>query len=244
MDINSGEHLGFALGRVLLPIGLLIWGVQKCQTLGHEPHANLAGFRGLSFSLGSWVLLLLHSVFSSILPAALSAVFLLGIVVLGLAGGALSVKGLAAWGRYRTGNSQAVVGLIVGVLIPGLIGYGFLSEYKATKEDVRSATFLNRVAANLNKQFPKKIDSETEITSVSALEGVFIYHSRLVNLASTEVNAAALANLKPLVTKAACANAASVDNFLKQGITLRYEYSDKGGRTLASFDVTRAECGV
>jgi hypothetical protein len=46
------------------------------------------------------------------------------------------------------------------------------------------------------------------------------------------------------VTKSSCANAVTLNNFIKKDITLRYLYSDKAGRALAAFDVTRADCGV
>ena len=147
---------------------------------------------------------------------------------------------------HRPGHSRGFVGLIAIILIVGGVGYGFAVRHVsgAGPESVRSAAFLNRVAAEINPLFPRKIDAETEITRVSALEGVFIYHYRFVNVAVSQVDAGVLAELRPTVTRSSCANAATVNNFIKKDITLRYFYSDKAGTALASFDITRADCGV
>jgi hypothetical protein len=146
----------------------------------------------------------------------------------------------------RPGYSRGFFGLVAGVLIAAAAGYGPAIRYVTgpAPDSVRSAAFLTRVAANINPLFPRKVDEATEITRVSALEGVFIYHYRFVNVAVAEVDAAVLAKLRPTVTKSSCANAATLNNFIKKDITLRYFYSDKLGRALATFDVTRADCGV
>ncbi len=113
-----------------------------------------------------------------------------------------------------------------------------------TREDVRSAAFLGKVAAELNKQLPRVIDGDTELSGVTGQEGVFAYKYRLVNRAVGEVDPANLVSiLKPQVTRAACAAPETRDKFLKQGITLRYSYTDKSGLPVASFDVLPADCG-
>ena len=146
----------------------------------------------------------------------------------------------------RPGYSRGFLGLVAGVVIAGVAGYGAAIRYVTAPapDSVRSVAFLSRVAANINPLFPRKVDEAIEITSVSALEGVFIYHYRFVDVAVAEVDAAVLAKLRPTVTKSSCANAATLNNFIKKDITLRYFYSDKVGRALATFDVTRADCGV
>lgn len=146
----------------------------------------------------------------------------------------------------RPGHSRAFFGVVAGVVMAGAVGHGLAIRFLSgpAPDDVRSAAFLNRVAANINPLFPRKVDAETEITRVSALEGVFIYHYRFVNVALAEVDAAVLATLRPRVTESSCGNAATVNNFIKKDITLRYFYSDRLGKALASFDITRADCGV
>ncbi len=148
--------------------------------------------------------------------------------------------------KHKTGRSRAFAFLIAGILVVGALGHRLAFTYLSGPGtvDVRSAAFLNRIVANVNPLFPRKVDAETEITRVSAQEGVFIYHYRFVNVAVAEVNAGVLAELRPTVTRSSCANEATLNNFIRKDITLRYVYSDKGGRALASFDITRADCGV
>lgn len=148
--------------------------------------------------------------------------------------------------RHRPRQSKAFVGLIALILLAGIPGYRLAVRLVAgpPPDGPRSAAFLNRVAANINPLFPRQVDSETEITRVSALEGVFIYHYRFINVGVAEVPRAVLAKLRPTVTRASCANEATLNNFIRRDITLRYYYSDKSGLALASFDITRADCKV
>ena len=111
-----------------------------------------------------------------------------------------------------------------------------------TRVDVRSAAYLNKGAAEVNKTLPKMIDEETELTRVSALEGVVVYNYRLVNATSTDVNPDAFAAVKAQLIKGACTTPQTHDKFLKQDITLRYSYVDKDKHPIASFDVTLADC--
>ena len=113
------------------------------------------------------------------------------------------------------------------------------------KRDVRSAAFLGEVADGLNKQLPKAVDAETELASVTSLEGVLIYNYRLVNAIAADVDASALlASVTPGVTRSVCTTQDTRDKFLKEGITLRYSYVDKAGAQIASFDVSKADCGT
>jgi hypothetical protein len=148
--------------------------------------------------------------------------------------------------RSRPRHSRAFVRLILLVLLAIIPGYRLAVRFVAgpPADGPRSAAFLNRVAANINPLFPRQVDSETEITRVSALEGVFIYHYRFINVMVAEVPRAVVARLRPTVMKASCANEATLNNFIRKDIVLRYYYSDKSGRALASFDITRADCGV
>ena len=148
--------------------------------------------------------------------------------------------------EHRTGHSRGFLGLIFGVLVAAAAGYGLVIGLlkRSAPGDVRSAAFLSRVADNVTGLFPRQVDPETEITRLSALEGVLIYHYRLVNVAAASADGALLARLKPMVTKTSCGNAMTLNSFLKKDITLRYLYSDRVGKALVSFDVTLADCGA
>lgn len=143
------------------------------------------------------------------------------------------------------GASQkvALLAVLVAMLVSTVL-YARGGLLGSPRRDVRSAAFLNEVAAELNKQLPKAIDADTELVNITGLEGVFVYHYRLVNLSAGEVDGTALgAEMKPQVAKAACGMAETRDKFLKQGITLRYTYGDRTGTAITSFDVVPADCG-
>jgi hypothetical protein len=110
-------------------------------------------------------------------------------------------------------------------------------------KDVRSAAFLSQVAAKVNKDLPRTIDAETELSSVAGLEGILVYNYRLVNATAADMDVKQfLGIMTPQVTNVACTNPATRDQFIKKGITLRYTYADKSGVAVASFDVTPALC--
>jgi hypothetical protein len=116
--------------------------------------------------------------------------------------------------------------------------------FGARTHDAPSAAFLSEIAADFNKHSPKPIDQETEIASITALEGVLVFNYRLVNRAAMEVDAdALLASLRPRVTKGACATP-ETQKLLRQYVTLRYSYADRSGGSIGSFDVTLADCGA
>ncbi len=148
--------------------------------------------------------------------------------------------------RHLSRPSREFVGVILAVLLAGIPAYRLAVRLVAgpAPDGPRSAAFLGRVAASINPLFPRQLDAETEITRVSALDGVFIYHYRFINVAVADMPRGVLARLRPTVMRSSCANEATLNNFIKKDITLRYHYSDKSGHALASFDVTRADCGV
>jgi hypothetical protein len=70
-------------------------------------------------------------------------------------------------------------------------------------------------------------DQDTEIMSTGALEATIIYNYRLVNLRAADISSSSLIEtMKPRVTNAACTTPQTRDEFLKNGITLRYAYYD------------------
>jgi hypothetical protein len=140
-------------------------------------------------------------------------------------------------------QKTALLAILVAMAVFGLLqARGGL--FGVAKKDVRSAAFLSEVAAQLNKQLPKAVDQETELASVTGLEGVFVYNYRLVSRAVGDVDAGFATAIKPLVTKAACTAPDTHEKFLKQGITLRYAYTDMNGTPVTSFDVTLGDCGA
>lgn len=147
---------------------------------------------------------------------------------------------------HRARASPAFRRLVAALLTASALGYGFMGWFAPgpAKEDTRSAAFLSRVAVAVNALFPRKVDAEMEITRVTALEGVLVYHYRFFNFMAADLDPGVVAGLEPRVLRTTCASAVTRDNFLKKDVTLRFAYADKAGRALTSFDVTRADCGV
>jgi hypothetical protein len=140
--------------------------------------------------------------------------------------------------NQKTGLLAVLVAMLVFAVIQARGGL-----FGVAKEDVRSAAFLNKVAAEVNKQLPKQIDAETELANITGLEGVFVYNYRLVNRLASQVDGAALmGSIKPNATAAACNTPDTRDKFIKHGITLRYTYTDKAGAPIGSFDVLPTDC--
>src|SRR5262245_24114134 len=115
-------------------------------------------------------------------------------------------------------QKMALLAVLVAMLVFAILqARGGL--FGVAKQDVRSAAFLSKVATELNKQLPKSIDAETELTSIAGLEGVFVYNYRLVKRLANEVDGTALVNgIKPNTITAACNTPDTRDKFLRQGV--------------------------
>jgi hypothetical protein len=106
-----------------------------------------------------------------------------------------------------------------------------------------SREYLMNIASRINKTLPMMIDSETELTGTTALEGEFIYNGRLVNLAIGEMDVADfMAKAKQKMTNGACTTPATRE-YLKDGVTLRHTYSDKAFVHIGEFKVHPSSCG-
>ncbi len=111
--------------------------------------------------------------------------------------------------------------------------------------DVRSKAALEQLAAKLNQRLPVRLDSGTELLSMTGLEGVLVYNYRLVNKSADDVDTDVLrTSVEPAVTRKACSAPELRDDLLQQGVTLRYSYADKEQLPLISFDVTPSDCGL
>jgi hypothetical protein len=147
-------------------------------------------------------------------------------------------------GEKKWLRSIAVLAVIVAAMVAGTVGREAVRSLFNQKPDVTSVAVLSKVASDLNKTLPMAVDEETELTNVMGLEGVIAYNYRLVNLQTSDIDPGSLVQqLKPSVVKAVCTAPQTRDEFLKNGVTMRYVYTDKDRAHVASFDVTRADCG-
>ncbi|MEM9291033.1 MAG: hypothetical protein AAGD01_05080 [Acidobacteriota bacterium] len=110
--------------------------------------------------------------------------------------------------------------------------------------DVRSFEFLNGLAEELNESVPMMVDAETELYYVSADVATIIYNYRFPNFSWDDITDEDLqVRVRPTVTHAACTTPETRDNFLRNGVTMRYVYHDKDEQYIGSFDVTSDRCG-
>ena len=111
-------------------------------------------------------------------------------------------------------------------------------------ENPPSLESLKRVAAELNRSVPVMIDKETELLTVASAEAMLVYNYRLVGYSLSQFDPSQFGTkIKPGVTGNACNRAETREEFLNQGITLRYAYFDKDKQHIATIDVTSADCG-
>jgi hypothetical protein len=138
---------------------------------------------------------------------------------------------------------KALLWIGVGVIAAYLIWWG-VPEYFRKQEDPRSQEHLSKIAAEINRSVPVMIDKETELMPTSGHEGMLIYNYRLVAYSVNQLDHQKFAaGAKGRVTQEACNRAETRDEFLKQGVTLRYSYFDKDKQHIATVDVTPKDCG-
>lgn len=143
--------------------------------------------------------------------------------------------------NFRNFGVLGSVAFVVAYVLAGNAVKGLLRK---SEPDVRSKTYLTKVADQLNRTLPKMLDKETELDSGAGLDGVFVYNYRLVNSSVEEIDGEKfIALLRPNVTKAACTTPETRDEFLRKGVSLRYSYADKLRRHVAAFDVVPKDCG-
>jgi hypothetical protein len=148
---------------------------------------------------------------------------------------------MADTGKKRIIQASAAVAAIVAALVAREAVAHLFSK---PEPNFRSRAFLAQVASEANKTAPTMVDKDTELTTMTALDGIFVYNYRLVNYAKANLDVPKLlANLQPEVVKSACTNPATRDTFLKKGVGLRYSYVDKDRAFLTAFDVVEADCG-
>jgi hypothetical protein len=127
------------------------------------------------------------------------------LLLLGLVSGVLSLTGIRKHGRK-------------GILVPALIGIVLCLAYLSFMGSVfyeavsnRSQRRLERLAEDLSHDLPKMVDTDTQLTSVTAGKGELIVDYTFPHHESSQVNIPAFAQaIGPAVKKLACAQFSSV----------------------------------
>jgi len=134
--------------------------------------------------------------------------------------------------------------ILIGAVAAYLV-FGGLAELFEEKLPPRSEKRLSKIAAEINRSVPAMIDNETELTVVEGHEGMLIYKYRLVPYSVSQLDHQKFAaGAKQKVAQSACNAPETREDFLKQGVTLRYSYFDKNKQHIATVDVTPADCGL
>ena len=130
-----------------------------------------------------------------------------------------------------------------GVIAVGLT-WSAVSHFFSAKVDPRSEQHLSEIAAAINRSVPVMIDKETELMPAEGHHGMLIYKYRLVGYSVSQLDHEKFAaGAKQKVAQGACNRPETRDDFLKNGVTLRYSYFDKDKKHIATVDVTPADCG-
>ena len=133
--------------------------------------------------------------------------------------------------------------ILIAAVAAYLVFSGFPDLYQE-KLPPRSEKRLSKIAAEINRSVPVMIDKETELTAVEGHEGMLVYNYRLVPYSVRQLDHQKFAaGAKQKVAQGACNAPETREDFLKQGVTLRYSYFDKNKQHIATVDVTPADCG-
>ncbi len=142
-----------------------------------------------------------------------------------------------------TTAAKIMIWVAAGLAAVYLVGW-VIVPYFQRPVDPRSVEHLKGVAAGINRSVPVMIDEETELMPAQGAQGMLIYNYRLVSYSAAQVNPEKFtAGVKQKVTQSACNRPETSEEFLKQGVTLRYSYFDKDKKHIATVDVTPADCG-
>lgn len=137
---------------------------------------------------------------------------------------------------------KPIIWVMVGVFTAGTVWWA-VSDYFA-KADPRSARHLREIADQINQSVPVMIDKETQLMPSAGYDGMLVYNYRLVSYSASQIDHRKFAaGVKQKVAQSACNRPETRDDFLKNGVTLRYSYFDKDNQHIATVDVTPADCG-
>ena len=97
--------------------------------------------------------------------------------------------------------------------------------------------------ANETFNLPKRIDSETVLTAVSARQGELVYHYKCTNFNYRDMDMQTFKKNGRKLVKSSICTSKKMEYGLKKGIAYTYSYVDKNGHFLAEFTYTKHDCG-
>jgi hypothetical protein len=103
---------------------------------------------------------------------------------------------------------------------------------------------LERLSEQLNEKMPVSVDPNTRLEKVSAERGRhFTYHYKL--MADPTANNTPIdfsKEVKPQLKNQLCSSSEN-RKFLKNGVTVAYQYQDQTGRNIGGAEFTPSDCG-
>jgi len=123
------------------------------------------------------------------------------------------------------------IGIALGGALLALVAYGAFFREKPT-----SLEFLSKVAAEVNRT-PRKVADGIVLDRAVALEGTLVYYYSVADEARDRLEERR-PRLKELVMPSLCR-----DRLLKEGVSVRFVYTDPNGREIAAVDVAPRDCG-
>ena len=140
------------------------------------------------------------------------------------------------------GPALAALGAI-GVFALVMIGWKLVLPLFSAKALARTPQGLAKVAAQANKDLPKMVDNETRLVRIDSTGLTLVYHYEMPNVSASGLDLPVFhETLLPQVRSKTCAQQEVRSMFLDNGDTLRYEYVDRDGVRLTSFDLTQEDC--
>lgn len=103
---------------------------------------------------------------------------------------------------------------------------------------------LKHLSADMNQKMPMDIDATTRLDKVSTEPGKhFIYHYTKLDEPAAAGEKAAYSSASKSPLKSDMCTSPEAQKFLKNGVSVTYQYQDKYGHDLGSTEVTPGDCG-
>jgi hypothetical protein len=139
-------------------------------------------------------------------------------------------------------NSQKILMIAVG--IPAFLIAAYFSARVLKKPNPPgSVDWLKTVASEINKSLPVMIDAETQLTAVIGANNQMIYNYRLVNLSVEDKSLPEkILRLRTGMVNQNCTTPETRNEYLNNGIEMKYVYYDKGASFIVDVVINLDDC--
>jgi len=134
------------------------------------------------------------------------------------------------------GQKKLVSQIVLFIVVFAIAFFGTKYVMSALKSENSE---LKKAVAELNKDCPKVIDSETRLDSASTFDNTFEYHFTLINFSKVDPKLN-IESVKKEIQYSAQKNYdtnPAMAGFREKDVLLKYSYKDKAGKALFDFTV-------